>query len=316
MSVIRPTEVSINERDLARLTNLYKTAYAQIVAEMETATNFGIANRKILLVQIQGILKELDSETTPIVSDTIAKQYELGAGQLVDQLEQVAERVPVKTGFNRIHKDAIAALVSSTQESFAESIQGVYRSSSRFLNDAVKTQMSEQMALGKLKGEALRTIRNNVAGKLREEGLSAITDKAGREWSLDRYAEMLIRTKSVEARNTGVVNRMIENEYDLAQVSAHGADDACADWEGVIISVRGVTDGYPTLDEAESAGLFHPRCRHAINTLIPELAKLTNAYNPNIDTLTGQDFVDDVDTVLKGYDVKPGQIVGTKTPAR
>lgn len=312
----RPQQVEIDEKELAKLTHLYRTAQAQIIAEMSGATDFGIRNRQQLLVQVRAILTELDKESAPVVEDIVSKQYGTGAAHAADQLQQVAGKAAVKTGFNKIHKDAIAALVSSTQEAFAESIQGVYRHSSKFLSEAVKQQMSEQMALGKLKGEALRRVKRNVIGTLREDGISAITDRAGRPWTLDRYAEMLIRTKSVEARNVGLMNRVIEGGYDLAQVSAHGADDVCGAWEGVIISLRGETDGYPTLADAEGDGLFHPNCRHAINILVPELAKVTHAYDPNIDTLTGKDFVDEVDEKFKGLTKPDRQKIATKTPAR
>lgn len=314
--MLRPEQVPIDPKDLEALTSLYKTAYAQIIAEMETATNFGIQNRRALLAQITQILQELDTDSAPEIEKTISNQYKTGADQAVEQLQQVAKDIPVQSGFNRIHQDAIQVLVSGTQKAFAESIQGIYRSSSQFLNQAVKKQLSEQMAIGKVKGEALRTIKQNVIGKLRDEGLSAVTDKAGRQWTLDRYSEMLIRTKSVEARNTGLMNRTIEQGYDLVQVSAHGATDVCREWEGKILSLRGETPGYPTVDQAENTGLFHPNCRHAINVLIPELAKATEAYNPNVDTLTGRDFVDQVDEKLKGAYLPPDQVIGTKTPAR
>jgi hypothetical protein len=95
---------------------------------------------------------------------------------------------------------------------------------------------------------------------------------------------MLFRTKVVEARNRGLINRMVENNYDLVQVSAHGATDVCAEWEGKILSAMGQTPGYPTVAEAEADGLFHPNCRHAINVLIPSLAKMTDAYDPDVET--------------------------------
>jgi len=105
---------------------------------------------------------------------------------------------------------------------------------------------------------------------------------------------------------------MVENDFDLVQVSAHGGCDLCAPWEGAILSISGDTPGYPTVDEAEASGLFHPNCKHAINTLIPDLAAATDAYNPNIDTLTGNDFVDQVDEELKGYYKPPEQKIGPK----
>ena len=45
-----------------------------------------------------------------------------------------------------------------------------------------------------------------------------------------------------------------------------GSCPICAAWEGVIVSVSGENRDYPSLDEAESAGCFHPRCLHGITT--------------------------------------------------
>jgi hypothetical protein len=94
---------------------------------------------------------------------------------------------------------------------------------------------------------------------------------------------MLFRTKVVEARNRGIANRLVENGYDLVQVSNHGMASCpmCAPWQGKILSSTGATKGYDTVLDAERAGLFHPNCRHAINVLVPGLASMTRAYNPD-----------------------------------
>lgn len=310
-----PKQVPINQETIERLTKLYKEAYAQIVGEIDGATSFGVANRKAILQQIQEILTQFNSDVTGLINTTISGSYESGAMQAVKQLETVGGELTVSTGFNRIHKEAIAALVDDTARAFGESIQGVNRSAQALLSKGVKEQITQQLAVGKIGGSAMRQIKNSVVGTLKSEGLDSLVDKAGRGWTLDRYAEMLIRTKAVEARNRGMVNRIAENDYDLVQVSAHGASDVCGDWEGKILSVTGQTDGYPTVDEAEGDGLFHPNCRHAINVLVPELAAVTNAYNPNIDTLTGEEFIDEVDEDFKDLARPPKQQIGTKTPA-
>ena len=137
------------------------------------------------------------------------------------------------------------------------------------------------MAEGFIGGKALREVRQTIKGVLQEQGLDSLVDKGGRSWSLDRYSEMLFRTKAVETRNRGLANRMAENDYDLVQVSSHGAPDVCGPWESKILSVTGNTPGYPTVADAEAGGLFHPNCKHAINVLIPSLSKLTRAYFPD-----------------------------------
>jgi hypothetical protein len=84
----------------------------------------------------------------------------------------------------------------------------------------------------------------------------------------------------VEARNRGLLNRVLENGFDLVQVSSHLTScNQCAPWEGQILSMTGETAGYPTVAEAEAGGLFHPNCRHAINTINPSLANKTKSYS-------------------------------------
>lgn len=274
-----PQEVELNEENIAKLTSVYKQAYAQIVTEITSASNFGIANRKAILTQIEDILQDMGGEIDSLITTEITSAYHEGAGQGAKQLEHIGADVDISTGFNRIHKEAILALVDDTSRSFGESIQGVNRSAQLLLNKGVRDQITQQMALGKIGGKALKEVKNTVTGILENEGLDALIDKAGHSWTLDRYAEMLIRTKSVEARNRGLANRIAENGYDLVQVSSHGADDVCADWEGKILSVTGDHPTYSSVADAEADGLFHPNCKHAINVLIPKLAIETSAYD-------------------------------------
>jgi len=64
------------------------------------------------------------------------------------------------------------------------------------------------------------------------------------------------------------------------KVSTHlGACELCQPWQGKILSFTGKTEGYPTLEEARAAGLFHPNCRHAYGLYIDldkEIEELEN----------------------------------------
>jgi hypothetical protein len=144
---------------------------------------------------------------------------------------------------------------------------------------AVKREITERLALGRISGATKQEIVEEIKRVIRLNGIEALKDRSGKSWTLDRYAEMLLKTKFVESRNRGFANRMAENGYDLVQVSDHGGEcDLCSPWGGRILSLRGETKGFPTLAEAESSGLFHPNCKHGINAIIPELAEKTRAY--------------------------------------
>lgn len=280
-----PLQVDVNEQSIARLTDTFEKAYKSILSEITTATDFGVANRKALLAQIEATLESLGVDTQAFIEKELKEQYQLGADDAVKQLKNVGADVNVAEGFNRIHTNQIAALVDDASRAFGESMTGVNRSAQLLLGRVSRETLTQKLAEGLIGGKARREVNNIIKATIAEQGLPALIDKGGHTWTLDRYADMLFRTKAVEARNRGLINRMVENDYDLVQVSNHNSSHReCAEWEGKILSATGASRGYPTIADAERDGLFHPNCKHAINVLIPSLAKLTKAYNPNEET--------------------------------
>lgn len=276
-----PERVYINESKITRITNTYKGAYKNILKEINTATDFGVANRKAILSQIEIILVKLGINVNDFIEKEIPSYYKQGADEAVKQLKNSGIEVSVSEGFNRIHNEAVKALVDTTARAFGETMTSVNRTAQLILGRAVREAITQKMATGMIAGDALRQVKREIKGLIAEQGLDVLVDKGGHTWTLDRYTEMLFRTKMVEARNRGLVNRMVENGHDLVQVSSHsGSCEFCAPWQGKILSITGDTPGYTTVAEAEVDGLFHPNCRHAINTLIPGLARLTSAYDP------------------------------------
>lgn len=292
-----PLSVEVNEQNIEKIINTFKSAYKEIVAEMATATDWGVANRKAILAQIEKTLQELGQDVDKFVKEEIPNYYKQGADQAVKQLSNIGAEIKVAEGFNRLHNEAIFALVDEVNEATGDALTTLKRSAQAMVGKSVREGVTQRMAKGMLAGEALETVKKSIKLQLIEEGIPALTDAAGREWDLDRYAEMLFRTKVVEARNRGLANRMVENEYDLVQVSSHpGSCELCAPWQGKILSVSGQNKGYETVRDAENEGLFHPNCRHAINAIIPKLARQTNSYDTE-----GEDYKPSKEKLLKTY---------------
>ena len=114
------------------------------------------------------------------------------------------------------------------------------------------------------------TVREAVQREINDfanRGITSFVDVAGRHWDMETYSEMATLTAIERATLEGYTDAMEEFGFDLAEISSHfGACPVCEAWEGVIVSVTGETHGYPTLDDAENAGVFHPRCLHDIST--------------------------------------------------
>lgn len=279
--------VNIREGKIGELIQLYQSTYRKLEKEILTATEVGKIQKARTMARIKSILTEFGAEVADFVDEEIPKYYYDGANIASQDLKNLG----VTVGRNiAIDKAAIASLVYDTKLSFAESITAMYRSSARIVSNALKQQIQLQIAEGKLKGDTLKMITSDVKRILQEEGITALIDKGGKRWTFEHYAETLVRTKAVEARNNGLENRALSSGYDLVQISNHNSQhEACHVWEGKILSISGSTPkgtklpgGYivaGTLQEAREAGLFHPNCKHAANIIIPELAAKTKAYN-------------------------------------
>lgn len=282
-------EVKLRDINIQKLLDAYTNAYENIIKTISHDTIAGKINKARTLATIRAQLQDLGVDVSKWAQKEIPQYYLDGANQAIQDLRDVGADITGPAGLAAINKDAIAVLVDDTRNAFADSLTMVARNAQGYVSDAVKQQIRAVLADGTLTGEARKTIAKGVVDAMEQNGLSALVDAGGRQWQFERYADMLVRTKAVESRNAGLQDKMLQNGYDLVQVSNHGATDVCADWEGEILSISGNTPGYATTSEAEDDGLMHPNCRHAYNVLQPELAAKTEAYDNPYNDLSPED---------------------------
>lgn len=275
----------MDEQTIQRLVKLYRQSAKNMLADFDSVTDFSQAKRAALLRNIDAELKRLAKESGVWIDAEVKNAYKIGMEDAVHGLEILAEKELIapnitRTMFTKPNKRAVEALIDDTSRAFADSLTMVGRSVRNITGTAFQREVRAGIAEGVVTGRTRIEIAQGIKNELKANGLTALKDKAGRNWTLDRYADMLARTKLREARNTGLQNKMLENGQDLVQVSINGSDHpACADYEGQILSLTGATPGYDTVDEAESNGLFHPNCMHTINPVEPDLAAETFGWN-------------------------------------
>ena len=158
------------------------------------------------------------------------------------------------------HLQAVNGLISESYNDFANGMNGIIRGTERMFNEATRRQVRAKIAEGRLTGASIREITKEVKNIIGTQGFSVLLDRGGRQWSLKTYSEMLARTHLIKANNEAIINRAVEFEIDIVEVSTHGATDKiCEPLEGKLFSLSGKSKNYPKL---ELDIPFHPNCKH------------------------------------------------------
>lgn len=116
-----------------------------------------------------------------------------------------------------------------------------------------------------------------------EAGIPSIVDKAGRQWTSEAYANMVIRSNTRKVATEVQMERAQEYGADLIEVSAHaGARALCAPYQGRIYSLSGTSEKYAAFSSTsygETAGLFGINCGHMQYVFIEGISRQT--YSPD-----------------------------------
>ena len=250
------------------------------------ATQLDLSKRNYHLSQIKTYIKASETEIKNWIVTAVADSYASGANMAYADLKATGVKVPSGDVYTEeftaqkirtisaltIHKDAVNALISDTYLDFANGMNGLLKGAEHQLNDAMKRQTRAHMIAGQLTGASMDEIAREVKTLLGDQGFSVLLDRGGRQWSLQQYSKMLVRTHMMKSANEGALNRITEWGVDIVQISEHaGACPICIPYEGRIYSISGKSDKYDKL----VLGLpIHPNCRH---TFLPRVDLDPNA---------------------------------------
>ena len=187
--------------------------------------------------------------------------------------KMAASRASDATGlqvrYSKRHADAVIALVSPQQ---GENLAAAFTDRmARRVIDALRNAVVASFREKAVSGGSMKSLAAEIGRKwqraAKRSETFAFTDAAGRVWDTKTYLTMNVRTNAMRVYNDLLVEDMAAaTKSDLVRVSRGGDPncDGCGAWEGVILSVSGKTEGFPTYDEAKAAGCFHPNCVHTL----------------------------------------------------
>lgn len=251
------------ERMAKPLASFYAEAYRQLKAELNSSasTLWKQDHANAMLARINEVAKHLDKETKRILERDIPVIYKAFGEETLKNLRKIDKSIP--KNLSSIHVEAINIASQDAYLKFGNTITGVKRSAEGFVKFAQQEALRQKIVAGVIKGDAAKEVAKAVKDEIERQDIVSLIDKAGKGWKLDVYANMLTRQTMANASRDAVRNNAQEYGFDVVQVSRHGSPhQECAVWEGEFLSLTGETEGLPTLEEAEGAGLFHVGCRH------------------------------------------------------
>lgn len=230
--------------------------------------------------EVNLIFTDLNQKAIPLARQKVINAYAEGIRYSRLSLIEVKPLIAVREtevediieNLNDSHKQRLDKMVTQSQEDLLQATMNTQDNIKQLVRKVVSKEMAavgNTGMIGKRSNMALR-----VEAELRKQFLDngiknadvAIIDRAKRKWKLSTYSSMAIRTKMNNAYIDAIREEALQDGSDLAIISTKpDTTDACLNYEGMIISLNGITAGYLTYEKIKTTKLcFHPNCGHFV----------------------------------------------------
>lgn len=280
-----------NARELEALRKLFLRAETDIINEIAMLRTRGLIDYHAVaaLERVQAILRRLEDGAWRYVPRMVEKQFYVNAPEAARELESITKHIAgygSAATLTAAQSNVAQLLINNLMGEIVEAEMTVMENLQSALLGRVEPDIHRRVGLETVAGMQARgaSVASTVpqfVETLQREGVTAYTDKAGRNWSLHTYGNMICRTTSRQAEVAAVLTA--DPEQDLYKISSHETTCAvCAPLEGRVYSRSGRDKDFPPLarafgkidpdgaDTLENTWLnIHPNCLHALMPWTP-----------------------------------------------
>lgn len=272
--------------ELDILKKLYLRTEQEIINELARLRSRGLIDYHAVaaLGRIQKILQKMIGRSGGYIKRSIEKYFYKNKPSLYTRAKKTAAEHLAgyinAEALTTTEVDIINRLQTSVEAKLAEAALNIQDNLTGVLLGRQAQDVFRQAGLAMVMRQQAQGSRLNVqrefVEKLQQQGITCFTDKAGRNWSLHTYMDMVTRTTARQAEVLSVVTR--DPEHDLYRMSSHyGACKLCAPYQGRVYSRSGTSPYYPPLASAfgkidplgpdtlsNSYMNIHPNCLHSL----------------------------------------------------
>ncbi len=275
-----------NEKELETLRRIFIKAETDIINEIGRLRSMGNVDYHAVaaLNRVQATLKQMESDCWEYVPKMIEKQFYVR----VPEARRIAEPVEKHTA-GYANAEALTAAQHNIMDNLSMNLMGEITEAEGVVMSTLKNALIGRtendifrrmglIAVSRMEATGRGTAANinELVNTLLKEGVTAFTDKAGRNWGLHTYCNMVCRTTSRQAEVLAVLTA--DESQDLYEISSHGTTcEICAPLEGRVYSRSGTDSDFPPLaaafgkidkngsDDLTNTWLnIHPNCLHVL----------------------------------------------------
>lgn len=233
-------------------------------------------NKKLLKNSTRGMDKDIKDH----IRDEM-KQGSLHEMKLFKEAKGAGYKsaVAMKDSFFKINTKKVDSLINSVQSDFSKANTAVLR----MMND---TYRSTIFKYGMFVSNGVYTEKQAYDAAVKDflsRGINCIEYKDGRRVNIADYTSMAIRTVNQRAYMAGEGEARKALGETLVFISKHETScKLCKPFEEKVLIDDVYSGGTPDdgdymlLSQAMAEGLFHPRCRHGLETYYPELEDIVH----------------------------------------
>jgi len=255
--------------DVKRLVKAFEQALKDVQRELDALFLTDFERAQILAVEksIRNILSDMikyGDEWATVAMTTAATEgiasaiYALGLVNTFDEALKVVK-------FNTANKRLVDAAIADTQADILAVTQNIERQAKLAIRKATAEAVRHKLTRGI---NATQDLSKEIRQRIIKATDVAIIDARGNRWKVGTYADMLARTKMMNAHREASINEALSEGSYYGRISKHNAKDACRKWEGKIVKLVADAPGdYPYVGDLPRNEIFHPNCRHLVTPL-------------------------------------------------
>lgn len=254
---------------------LFLRTERDLIAEITRKRQRGLVDyaETASLERVQRILQNMVDESwfyVPEMIETIFYRSEKDAAGYRNARVLTATQTAV---VQQLGNNLLGELTEASETAY-KNVERLY-TIGRLEADPLREMALKQVIAQEASGRGWHITSEQLVREMQSKGITAFTDKAGRQWSLQSYGNMAVRTT---ARQAEVAAMLTADDYDLWQIVKIGSTcPVCAALEGRVYSKSGQNPDYPPLslafgkvDPSGSDDLMntylniHPNCLHSL----------------------------------------------------